>query len=225
MPLGWQNPRWKPPEVALPEVVERSELVVPWSVAGLDMGQTNDHCAACVLRRDLNEPQGIIQCVALRRWPPHYDYMQFVEDVLDLQVDVIAPEMNNVGRPVVDQMRRRALERKWPGKIRPVTTSSSRMLRARTKREPRGLNHLAPKRELVSAVTILKHRLRFPDVPEVKIFKQELADFELRYSDRGTPQFGNVPGRGKHDDVVIAVCIAAWFCLRFGGRRLAIWQG
>lgn len=65
--------------------------------------------------------------------------------------------------------------------------------------------------------------LAFPSreqVPEMALLYSQLRDFQQRQKrDTGAVQFGNLPGGGRHDDLVIALGLACWWILRFVDRR------
>lgn len=196
---------------------------------GVDLGQAGDPAAAAMLVRKTYDDAFIgpryprLMCRTLREWPLGTDYCQLVSDLLDAPVDVMVVEFNGVGRPVVDMLRREAARRNVEMKIRPVVTAQSNA-RVKLKTEARGSHWFVPKVDIVtSIVTLVQQRmLVFPDIPEVKTLRQEMADFQMRYSRSANLQFGNVPGAGKHDDLVIALGLACWWMQRFGARRFSV---
>jgi len=196
---------------------------------GLDLGQSTDYSAACLLTRRV-ERTGLIgprddriRCRALRRWPLGSDYCEVVSDVLQLPVDVIVVDFGGCGRPVVDLLRREAMRKQYPGRIRPVAIVASDA-RVRKKTEERGSHWLVPKIDLIAAVSILQEQrmVLLPDIPETKILLQEVRDFRMRYTKKANVQFGNEPGAGRHDDLVLSFALAGWWMIKFGVREAAL---
>lgn len=227
----WTNrPLSQPPDMAPRPLVDdadvptHSEVPMLYTIIGQDLGQATDYATAISFQRDLSQRDGPVWMKGVRRWPRDYNYMDLASDTIDLPGDCIAPEYNHAGRPFVDRLRMLAMERQRRVKILPVTTVSSRSRESRVIRGPRGMFRTIPKQQLVSGIRMLWPRVKLLDCEEVQILKQEMADFELRHSELGTPQFGNRPGAGRHDDLVIAFGIAAWLCLTRKGRRPAIYM-
>lgn len=71
--------------------------------------------------------------------------------------------------------------------------------------------HSVPKIELVSRLQALMHtgKLYMPDtLPLAKVFRRELLDFRVSYTDVGNARFG--AREGAHDDLILAVALAAY---------------
>lgn len=201
-----------------------------FKVLGLDLGQSADYTAGCLLEKktypsDFVGPQyAKFRCTSLRRWPLGVDYVDVAKDAVDLNPDVIVPDFTGVGRPVVDIMRREARNRGFEGKIRPVTIAASDA-RVKLKTEARGSHWLVPKADLITSIAVMQQRrlLVLPRVPETELLLTELAQFQVRFSKHANVQFGNSPGARHHDDLVIAAGLASWFMLRFGTKQLAVY--
>lgn len=197
-------------------VVEASDF----TALGLDLGQSIDYSAGVMLESRCHPsnlygpPDLLIRCRYIRKWPLGTDYMQIVEDALDLNPSIILPEFNGVGRVFVDILRNRARERGFHGAIMPVVSVGSNA-RIQVHKEARGRHVSIPKCDIVTAISLLQQQkfLRLPDVPETKMLLAELGDFQVRFG-RSMKQFGNMPGQGRHDDLVIALGLAAWWTLR-----------
>lgn len=203
------------------------------SVLGLDLGQTNDPSAGVMLERRSTSAEGPqdprLHCRWLREWPKGTDYGQVINDVLDLNPNIIAPEFNGVGRPVVDELRRVAAFRGYKGTIIPVVSVCSNA-KIELHMETRGKHITVPKSDLISAISILQQKklLRFLACPkkscptkcgcDVNKLLKELADFQKRMPSHRAEQYGNVMKAGAHDDLVIALAISAWISQRFGWR-------
>lgn len=75
-----------------------------------------------------------------------------------------------------------------------------------------------PKRELVPSAQVLLQagRLKFAaGLPEVKTLVDELLSFEVKITEAGSDTYG-AWREGKHDDLVFAVTMAAWYAERLG---------
>lgn len=205
-----------------------------YRILGVDLGQTSDPSAACVLEKKIYDggyigpPDITVRLADLRKWPLGTDYNRVVDDLLDARaIDVIVCDFTGVGRPVVDLLRKRALERNYRGKIIPVVIAASNTT-LRQKTEARGSYWTVPKCDLISALNVLSQsrQLRTGNPrkdPLVKALHEELAAFERKVTKSANETYN--AKSGKHDDIVCAVCLAAWWLLRYGSRRLAIYQG
>lgn len=170
----------------------------------------------------------------IRRWDEGTPYDEVVEEVLDAStVTVIAVEYNGVGRPVVDFLRKRYEQRKARGEggfrgiIVPITTAASHTA-AKWEAQARGGGSISvPKVDLVSSILLcLQERkklvervqpdgqrvrvsvpagMTIPNVPGVADLFKEVKDFQMRYSAAARVGFGNEPGAGKHDDIIMCL--------------------
>lgn len=168
-----------------------------------------------------------LRCVSLKVWPLRTDYNRIVDDVMGIGWDVLVPDFCGVGRPVVDMLKKALNERHHGGKIRPVATVAS-SARVHSHLSSKGIEYTSvPKIELVTSIQVVQqnNQLVLPQCEETRNLLAQLNDYQMRYSSVGNVQFGNKPGVGKHDDLVVAVGLACWHCLNYGTRRLAVWQG
>lgn len=162
-------------------------------ILGLDLGQAQDPAAAVVADRVVTEPANFIgprnprfkmqiRVRAIRTWPLGTDYNDIVSDVLDpgLAADVIVPDFGGVGRPVVDMLRKQALQRNFKGKIKPVQLTGS-AARVKQKQEARGQHWNVPKIDVVMSAIIAQQQgyLYLPNVPEVPLLLKQLRDFQM----------------------------------------------
>lgn len=195
------------------------------SVLGLDLGQSQDPSAGCMIERAVRRSdfQGPLpakwqrdRCTKLARWPLGTDYEKVILDSLNARPDVIVVEYNGVGRPVVDWMRKEASKMQYAGKIVPVLSVGANA-RPMLKKEARGSHYVIPKIDLVSAITIvLQKKTVFMSKEHAKILGEELGNFQLRYKkETGNETMGNAPGAGNHDDVVICFALCVWYLGRF----------
>lgn len=208
------------------------------AILALDLGKHHDHAAGTILYKlprhynPIAERYGLEQygpwderwrCPAIRRWPQGTDYTEVADYALtapaEANVGTIVVEYNGVGSPVVDYMYKEA-QRKNVGelKIVPVLSMGSNV-RAHTNDDPKGRFkvHVVPKIDLVAAASILaeKSLLAFSsEVKEVKLLFEEMRLFRMKYTASANVQFGNQPGVGNHDDLVISFCLACWWAQR-----------
>jgi hypothetical protein len=117
----------------------------------------------------------------------------------------LAVDATGVGRPVIDLLRTFDLQ---PVGIT-ITGGDT------VTHEP-GLGWRVPKRDLVSSVQVLlqTERLKFAeDMPLVPVLVQELLAFRVKISDAGHDSYGSWR-EGVHDDLVLALAVAAWWVQR-----------
>ena len=183
-------------------------------VVGLDLGQVSDFSALAVLER--LDYEGIWAVRDLRRFPLGIPYPAVAERIGQLMSSIplrgasLVVDRTGVGRAVVDLLRAPALG----CRVVPVTITSGENVT----REPGGSGFRVPKRDLVSVLQVLLQNRRLKvaaGLPEAKKFQGELAAFKVQISDDGHDGYG--AGRAsEHDDLVVAVALAAWFGQRHG---------
>ncbi|MEO7474682.1 MAG: hypothetical protein ABIY46_05050 [Gemmatimonadales bacterium] len=116
-------------------------------------------------------------------------------------------DATGVGRPVVDLLTQ---ERLSPV---PVTITGGDQVSYE-----RGWR--VPKRDLVGAVSVLlqTERLKFADaIPAVPTLVQELMAFRVKIDPLTAHDSYGAWREGSHDDLVLAVAVAAWWGLRWTG--------
>jgi hypothetical protein len=116
---------------------------------------------------------------------------------------LLAVDQTGVGRPLVDQLR--AYPVSCP--VVPVTITAGHAASVATD----GSYHV-PKKELVTCLWLLLEgrRLRVARLlPDANILVEELEHFRAKVPAAANEVFG-VWGRGRHDDLVVAVAVAAW---------------
>lgn len=178
-------------------------------IVSLDLGQQQDPSALAVLERAEHTDRAAYDCVELRRWHLGTPYPRIVEDVLGLLADsrladpVLVVDQTGVGRPVVDLFRWRV-----GCPFRPVTITSG----FTWSREPNG-DYRVPKKDLAAAVQALLgyRRLRIAaELPEARTLVEEMQAFRVKVTKAGNESFAADWREGKHDDLVLAVALAAW---------------
>jgi hypothetical protein len=182
--------------------------------SGLDLGQAQEFTALAVLERtkvpdpDLYDRSPYQYAVRhLERFPLGTPYTQVCGRLAEmlgeppLRDSVLVVDQTAVGRPVVHMLRRAGLR----AAVRAVAITGGQ--RATLE----GGVWLVPKKELVSTLQLLLQERRLkvsPALPEAATLARELAEFKIK-----APPAGDVPElwrEGPHDDLVLAVAIAAW---------------
>jgi hypothetical protein len=162
-------------------------------------------------------PPGRYECPHLDRLPLGTPYPAVVDRIQALlKTDELAGaelvvDATGVGRPVVDLMRQRGLE--------PVAITI-------TGGDQTVWDHggwRVPKRDLIASVQVLlqTERLKFAKgVPIVSTLVQELLAYRVKI-DPITAHDSYGPWReGAHDDLLLAVAVAAWYAERMRPMRL-----
>jgi hypothetical protein len=186
---------------------------------GLDLGQAQDFTAIAVLSRprltgnergaDRHPPYGVPH---LARFPLGTPYPQIVAAVVELLRSpplrgcMLVADQTGVGGAVVDM-----LEDAMKGRVTchfcPVTITAGHDV---TRGETGRLR--VPKKELVGCLQVLlqTRRLRVAKaLPEAATLVRELETFRVKITDAANETFG-AWREGQHDDLVLAVALAAW---------------
>lgn len=188
---------------------------------GLDLGQSHDPTAICVVRRvrfllaqDVqhrapvwkDERPAIYQCGYIERVPLGTVYPAIVSHVGQLlqrpiwsgNVDM-AIDQTGVGKPIADLFSAAGL------------AFAGVMITGGSEETREGTTHRVPKMTLVSALQALLHEGRLhiqKELPEAAELVRELQDFRVKYTESGHLTFG--AREGRHDDMVLALAIAVW---------------
>ncbi len=204
--------------------LQQRERLAEWYVAGLDIGQSQDPTALCVLRvMPQEDDKATFQAVHLERFKLGTPYPKVVSSVVDL---VRRPEMGHrwhlvldatgVGRPVVD-MFKDALGGQQDHLCAVTITAGNKVTGSR-------LSFGVPKQVLVTQLLILLEtgRLVFADMPAMEQLLAEIPDFRVKITTAGNATWGTWRD-GAHDDMILSLAIAAWFGERTEskGRQVA----
>jgi hypothetical protein len=205
--------------------------------AGLDLGQSRDYSALAILdrlqviegdsRTTTFDTKGNI--VSPPRMPPTYSlrhlerfalgtsYTTVVDRVVSafsrppLSGTTLAVDETGCGRPVVDMLR----------KAKPRVTVRPILITGGSAVTQEGPGWHVPKKQLASILQVLLQSRRLTVVksmPEAATLVKELQAFRVKVSAAGTEQF-EAWREKDHDDLVLAVAIAAWVAER-GVQRL-----
>lgn len=192
--------------------------MTPRPFVGLDLGQAHDYATLAILRAaihpadDFGTTPPAYDVPHLQRFPLGLPYPKLVEQVVALMAvpalagAVLVVDRTGVGRPVVDMLADRL--RTVPGcRMLAVTITSGQSAR---RADPGGIR--VPKKELVDALQALVsgRRLRVArSLPAAAALVCELESFRVRLTKGGREKFG-AEREGQHDDLVLAVALAAW---------------
>lgn len=196
--------------------------------AGLDLGQAADFTALCVLervdtpKRDDNgkpvqnrwgEPEierTDYQCRHLQRYDLGTKYPVIVEKVKTVLLSPalkdnceLVVDYTGVGRPVVDMLRDAGLA--------PVPVSITAGLTVNY------LNgeYTVPKRDLVfGLVSMLQsgYLQIAKSLPDAAVLVKELMSYQIKVTEKANESYN--AREGAHDDLVLAVALAAWWVQR-----------
>jgi hypothetical protein len=196
--------------------VDRPATVPPPDfVLGLDLGQAQDYSALAVLERtwapDPADDKALVRSYALRhlkRWPLGTAYPLIVAEVATLagtpplDWPILGVDQTGVGGAVVGMLRAAAL----PARLRPVLITAGHA----TLLADDGVFHVA-KKELVSVLQVLlqSRRLKIAPLPERDLLLREFQTFKVKVTAAANETFEAWRER-DHDDMVLAVAIAAW---------------
>jgi len=190
---------------------------------GLDLGQASDFTALAVLEQtfvpDPDKPGAHLRhyaCRHLERLALGTAYtavsarLRVLVNTGSLRGSTLVVDQTGVGRAVVDLLRAARL----PVQLRAVTITGGHATTLGTD----GSLHV-PKKELVGALQVLlqARRLKVAQaLPEARILQRELLNFQVKLTAAAHETFGTWR-QGQHDDLVLAVALAAW-C----GERAAV---
>jgi hypothetical protein len=184
-------------------------------VVGLDLGQTTDPSALCVVEGTLADPDAYppvyrYDVRSMFRWPLQTDYTRIAADVArffarePLSGCTLVVDQTGLGRPVVDLLRRQGVE---CGRLVPVTITSGQGVS-----NAEGGGYHVAKAVLVSTLQVLLQgkRLRFAEgLRETRTLLKELADYRMRISAALNELYS--AREGAHDDLVLSLALACWF--------------
>ncbi len=193
----------------------------PRYFVGLDLGQAQDFTALAVLERPppesakaRGEPP-VYSVRHLQRFPLGTPYTAIVREVDRLTAApplkgcALVVDSTGVGKAVVDLFREAGL----PVWLRSVLITAGHAVNVGDD----GTWHVA-KKELVSVLQVLLQNRRLKvaqSLPEAQTLAQELQNFRVKVTTAGNETFEAWRDR-DHDDLVLAVALAAWWAQRMG---------
>jgi hypothetical protein len=185
----------------------------PAYFVGLDLGQSQDFSALCVMERT-GESRASFQfaCTYLHRWKLRTPYPTIVSDTVRLmnkpelqsgpQRPTLAIDATGVGAPVIDLFKRE----KHNSKLEPIQIVGG----SNVSRE-NGVTRV-PKRNLVSTVQVCLQSKRLKiasQLPEADTLTRELQNFQVKITDSANDTYG-AWREGTHDDLILAAALSLW---------------
>lgn len=217
-PLNWQCRchacGWSKPPEPPPPVRSRESYV-----GGIDLGQLQDHSAIILAKRTEEKPgESRLDVVSMHRFALMTPYTQIVEKVAGWMRKEpwdkapLAIDQTGVGVAVVEMFE----AAKIPGGIVPITITAGRSATI----QPGGGWHVA-KIELVSRLQALLSRraLGVPaSLPLASVLNTELKSFKAKVTAAGNETFEADWRTRAHDDLCLALGLAAWLAERYSGE-------
>jgi hypothetical protein len=200
------------------EVLAQQKQREPYWTIGLDLGQAADFSALAVLRSYADGGEKHHECGHLERFKLGTPYPAQVDAVVSLTRRpefgdewTLVPDATGVGRPVIDLFK--AVLPK--SRVKPVTITAGTSVNS----SHYGLH--VPKRDLVMTLCVLLEtgRIEFAaDLGDLERLIAEVQAFRVKITDAGNDTYG-AWREGAHDDLVLALALAAWHAERKGQRR------
>ncbi len=185
----------------------------PAYFVGLDLGQSQDFSALCVMARTGDDRANYqFACTYLHRWKLRTPYPVIVGDTvrlmnkLELQTGrgrpTLAVDATGVGAPVIDLFKRE----NHSSHLQPI-----RIVGGSNVSRENGVTRV-PKRNLISLAQIaLQNRtLKIASqLPEADTLVKELMNYRVKISDAGNDTY-SAQRETDHDDLVLCMCLALW---------------
>jgi hypothetical protein len=200
----------------------------PVYIAGLDLGRPHEFTALAVLERteapSSDDPTRTVPYYAVRhleRLPPATPYPEVFKRLAEvfaapsLHGSRLVVDYTGVGRPVLDMLRKARVG----ASVTPLFVTTGKASCS----DERG-GWLVLRQELAATLQVLlqSRRLRVaPTLPESAMLARELAAFQMKVSTSAVQEM-DAWRQGAHDDLVLAVAVAAWLG-EHAMRRLVVW--
>ena len=116
---------------------------------------------------------------------------------------MLAVDETGVGRPVIDLLEGNRIQ----ADLRPITITGGHEAH-----QGDGLGWKVPKKCLVSTLQVLLQGRRLTvakQLPFAAALVEELQNFQVKVTEAANETFGAI-GDGYHDDLVLAIMVAAW---------------
>lgn len=179
---------------------------------GLDLGQAADYTALAVLETRPESYPARYDCRYLERVPlgtPYPAVAERVRTLLDTpelrEKTALLVDATGVGRPVLDMLRQHRLDPV------PITITGGDTVGRD------GAGYRVPKRDLVGVVQVLlqTERLKLAaSLPHLSTLVRELTAFRVKIDPNTAHDSYGAWREGTHDDLVLAVAVAAWWAER-----------
>lgn len=178
-------------------------------ILGLDLGQMQDYTAIAIMQRfgetKMNAIYHLRYLERLKLGTSYPEVVRRVKELIDneplLDNTHLVADATGVGIAVIDILKEAKL---LPI---PVSITNGEMVTSN------GLYWKVPKRELVSQLQVLFQlgNLKIAEsLPEATTLVQELMSFKVKITENANDTYGSWR-EGTHDDLVLAVALAAWW--------------
>lgn len=189
---------------------------------GLDLGQSKDYTALCILEQHGRYDEAIFHARHLQRYQLGTSYPAIVADVATIcrreplasNKPMLAIDGTGVGAAVVDLFRK---ERNLNARIVPVMITGGDKVNCEA-----GV-YRVPKRDLVSVVQVALQMSRLKiaaSLPDAAVLTAELQNFQVKITESANDTYG-AWREGTHDDLVLALALSLWSGMRL--QRALVW--
>jgi hypothetical protein len=191
-----------------------------YAVVGVDIGQSHDYTAVCVLKKAASDPL-IMHVVHLARYPLGTLYPAVVSNVTELMHTPqlrgaqLVVDATGVGRAVFDMFGAASLK-----PVGVLVTGGDVV-------NHEGGYWRVPKRDLVAAVQVPLQdgRLKFAaGMPLVSTLVQEMLNFKIKITAAAHDTYG-AWREGENDDLIFATMLACWWARRVKLRAIRQYDG
>ncbi len=183
---------------------------------GLDLGQANDYTALAVLERRIVEKESSYDVRKLERvrGMPYPDIIDKITQIMRspalINEALLIVDQTGVGQPVVDSFRK--------ARLRPIGI----MIHGGDKVTRENSTWRVPKRDLVGVLQVLlqNSRLRVSwKLKLAKILTGEMLNFKVKIDQATAHDSYSAWREQDHDDLLLAVALAAWMGERHRPRK------
>jgi hypothetical protein len=202
-------PEGQPPPPVMPRIL-------PTRIVGLDLGQSSDPTAMCVMETDWRgwdyQIRHLERFELNRPWPEYIDRVWDYMQTPALRGATLVIDHTGVGRVVMDMFRAKGLN---PRGI--TITAGDKWSHSRG-----GTEFRVPKRDIAMAGLALLQGKRLKisrAIAESGVLIHEMLNFRIKITTSGNDTY-EAWRAGDHDDLVLATCCAAWFALN--GRNVQV---
>jgi hypothetical protein len=173
-------------------------------ILGLDLGQSQDYTALCIIEKLKQEGGAVYHVRKLERTrgTPYPDVVSRVKAILEkLSGAVLVVDQTGVGAPVVDMFTQ--------ADLKPIGI----YIHGGDKATHEGNTWRVPKRDLVGVLQVLlqNQKLKIAPGPLSDILANEMLNFRVKIDPVTAHDSYSAWREQEHDDLVLAVALAAWW--------------
>jgi hypothetical protein len=204
------------PPASSPVPAPAQPVLLPTRIVGLDLGQSSDPTAMAVLETDWRgwdfQIRHLERFELNRPWPEYIDRVWDYMHTPALKGATLVIDHTGVGRVVMDMFRAKGMN---PRGI--TITAGDKWSHGRGATEFR-----VPKRDIAMAGLALLQGKRLKiarSIAESGVLIHEMLNFRIKITTSGNDTY-EAWRAGDHDDLVLAVCCAAWYAIN--GRNVKV---